>query len=69
VSGKLVKTIQHQVNAQGYRVTDVPWDGLDEFGDRIGKGVYVYKVAVRGTDLAGNSRIVESDFEKLVILK
>jgi hypothetical protein len=69
VSGKLVKTIQHQVNANGYRVTDIQWDGLDDYGDRIGKGVYVYKVAVRGTDLAGNSRVIESDFEKLVILK
>ncbi len=69
VSGKLVKTIQHQENAQGYRVTNVVWDGRDDFGDRIGKGIYVYKVSVRGTDLAGNSRLVESDFEKLVILK
>ena len=69
VSGKLVKTILHQSNPEGYRITDVVWDGKDDFGDTIGKGVYVYKVSVRGTDLAGISRTAESKFEKLVILK
>jgi FlgD Ig-like domain len=69
VSGKLVKTIQHQSSTTGYRVTDVLWDGKDDFGDQIGKGVYLYKVAVRGTDPAGNSKQIESAFEKLVILK
>ena len=23
------------------------WDGLDDFGDKIGKGVYVYKLTVK----------------------
>jgi Peptidase family C25 len=69
VSGKLVKTILHQSNASGYRVNDVHWDGKDDFGDDIGKGVYVYKVAVRGTDLTGKKSEIESKFEKLVILK
>jgi hypothetical protein len=69
VSGKLVKTLHHQTTPEGYRVTDVQWDGKDDYGDNIGKGVYVYKVSVRGTDLAGTSRNIESKFEKLVILK
>ena len=71
VSGKLIKTINHDVNAEantGYRVSDINWDGRDDFGDRIGRGVYIYKIFVQAegtTDKAKQS----SEFEKLVILK
>jgi hypothetical protein len=71
VSGKLVKTIDHAVNAElntGYRVSDINWDGRDDYGDRIGRGVYIYKIFVQAegtTDKAKQS----SAFEKLVILK
>jgi hypothetical protein len=65
VSGKLVKTIQTQASTGGYRVDGITWDGLDNFGDPIGRGVYVYKVSVKA--LSDNSRA--SEFEKLVILR
>ena len=66
VSGRLVKTIQANVFSQGTRVVDdLPWDGLDDFGDRIGKGVYIYRVKVRSTlDDAYAEKM-----EKLVILR
>lgn len=69
VSGKLVKTLQHSTAPEGFRVTDIAWDGRDEYGDQLAKGVYVYRVKVRGTDLNGQEVTAESDFEKLVILK
>ncbi len=69
VSGKVVKTIQHSAPSEGYRVSDIPWDGKDEYGDRLGKGVYLYRVKVRGTDNGGQDSTVESKFEKLVILR
>lgn len=70
VAGKLVKTIQQTMaNNDGYRVTDIQWDGKDEYGDQLARGVYLYRVKVRGTDATGGSGIAESDFEKLVILK
>ncbi|MBK8921605.1 MAG: type IX secretion system sortase PorU [Saprospirales bacterium] len=69
VSGKLVKTILHSKAADGFRVADIGWDGKDEYGDHLARGVYLYRVKVRGTDLAGNTATAESDFEKLVILK
>lgn len=71
VSGRLVKTIQQTViNNDGYRVAnDIQWDGRDEFGDPLARGVYLYRVKVRGTDSAGSSSTAQSDFEKLVILK
>ncbi|MCZ6481922.1 MAG: phenylalanine--tRNA ligase beta subunit-related protein, partial [Alphaproteobacteria bacterium] len=55
VSGKLVKTINGQTSG-GSKVTsslskDLVWDGRDDFGDRIGKGVYVYKLTVRSNEL------------------
>ena len=70
VSGKLVKTIIHTTpNADGFRVTDIAWDGKDDYGDQLARGVYLYRVKVRGTDIAGVTATAESSFEKLVILK
>lgn len=69
VSGKLVKTILHSAAADGFRVTDINWDGRDEYGDNLARGVYLYRVKVRGTDVAGGQVTAESEFEKLVILK
>ena len=68
VSGKLVKTINGQTSG-GSKVTsslskDLVWDGRDDFGDKIGKGVYVYKLTVRSNEL---NKEVEK-IQKLVIL-
>lgn len=63
VSGKIVKTIDGFYNSQGYRVGPISWDGKDDFGDKIGKGVYVYNVEVK----APNGDVTDK-FEKLVIL-
>jgi len=64
VSGKLVKSIQQEIPASGYRCGPIDWDGLDDFGSRIGRGVYIYKVKVRS-----ESGQVAEKFEKLVILR
>ncbi len=69
VSGRLVKTILHSAPADGYRVNDIQWDGKDEYGDQLARGVYVYRIKVRGTDTSGKAVTAESEFEKLVILK
>lgn len=63
VSGKLVKIIDGYYGGEGYRVGPISWDGRDDFGDRIGRGTYVYRVKIKTP--AGKS--VE-EFEKLVIL-
>lgn len=64
IGGKLVKTINRQVRQSGFRSEPIAWDGLDDYGDNLGKGVYVYKLEVRNTD----GKRAEK-FEKLVILK
>ncbi|MBK7567484.1 MAG: type IX secretion system sortase PorU [Bacteroidetes bacterium] len=65
VSGKRIKTLEQQVSTDGYRVDNIEWDGLDEYGDNIGKGVYIYKLTVKAS--SDNSKA--NEFQKLVILK
>jgi hypothetical protein len=64
VSGKLIKTIHQDIVATGFRVDNIRWDGLDDFGDKIGRGVYVYKVNVQ--DAEGDNA---NKFQKLVVLR
>jgi hypothetical protein len=65
VSGKLVKTINQNIQSSGSLSRDITWDGLDDFGQKIGKGVYVFKLSVS----APNSDLKAEKFEKLVILQ
>ncbi|MDR1226318.1 MAG: type IX secretion system sortase PorU [Prevotellaceae bacterium] len=49
ISGKLVKTIRCSIteSSTSLRSAPIEWDGRDDYGDRLGKGVYLYKVKVR----------------------
>ena len=66
VSGKLVKTILGTTESFGNNSfsRDISWDGRDDFGDKVAKGVYIYKLNVRSESL--NKSV--SKIEKLVIL-
>jgi hypothetical protein len=64
VSGKLIKTLDSKEYMSNSHFSGLDWDGRDDFGDKIGKGVYVYKVWVRAPR-DGSSAL---KFEKLVIL-
>ncbi|HLG03260.1 MAG TPA: oxidoreductase, partial [Bacteroidia bacterium] len=63
VSGKLVKTINQRVAAEGYRSEAIEWDGRDDYGDKIGRGVYIYRVLARTEE-----GLTAEKYEKLVIL-
>jgi hypothetical protein len=68
VSGKIVRTLNGQTTG-GIKSTsslsrDIIWDGRDDFGEKIGKGVYIYKLKVHSSAL---NKTVEK-IEKLVIL-
>ena len=68
VSGKLIKTINRNVQTSGALVSspeNISWNGLDDFGNKIGKGVYIYKLKVKSTI----SNLVSEKYEKLVILQ
>jgi len=64
VSGKLIKTINQHIQTEGNLSRSIVWDGRDDFGNKIGKGVYVYKLKVKST----TNNIFAEKFEKLVIL-
>lgn len=65
VSGRLVKTLNDSFFADGNLYCDLEWDGLDEYGDRLGRGVYVYQV-----ELSNPSQAVKVNrFEKMVLLR
>ena len=63
VSGKLVKTIRDTQFLEGNRSNPIEWDGRDDYGDRIGKGVYLYRLKVRNAQ----GETVEK-IEKIAIL-
>lgn len=64
VSGKLVKTINHLAYNECYRSDGIVWDGRDDFGDQLAKGVYIYKLTATNPENQKAEKI-----EKLVILK
>jgi hypothetical protein len=65
VTGKVVWTHNASLPPSGsFLSRQITWNGRDDFGDRIGKGVYIYKITVRS---ALTNQQVEK-FEKLVIL-
>jgi hypothetical protein len=65
VSGKLIKSINEVVQTAGILSRSINWNGKDDFGDRVGKGVYVYKLEV--TNISTGVRAEK--FEKLVLLQ
>jgi hypothetical protein len=68
VSGRLVKTLE-----KGYDFSDgtvwqddcIEWDGLDDYGDQLARGVYLYQVRLRGDE----TTVLDGELEKLVILR
>lgn len=65
VAGRLVKTLDDSFFADGNIYCDLDWDGLDEYGDAIGRGAYVYQVLLK--DESTGEKV--STFEKLVVLR
>ena len=63
ITGKLVKTIQEQVTCQGFKNEGIEWDGKDDFNDKLGRGVYLYKLSISDSENQKAEKI-----EKLVIL-
>lgn len=64
VAGRIVKTINQQVVSQNTLSRDIKWDGLDDFGDKIGKGVYIYRLIVKVNQTGEQIEKIE----KIVIL-
>ena len=63
ITGKLVWSHRQTVFTTGFLSREIEWDGRDNFGNRLAKGVYIYKLTVRTSTGKSTKRI-----EKLVIL-
>lgn len=63
VAGRLVKTIRNTIFSTGNRSSEVEWDGRDDFGGKLGRGVYIYNLRVRTKDGKSAEKI-----EKLYLL-
>ena len=64
VSGKIIKSLEGIYSATSKRIGPINWDGLDEYGDKIGKGVYVYQITVKNSKGETDNAI-----QKLVLLR
>ncbi|HEV7331839.1 MAG TPA: type IX secretion system sortase PorU [Flavisolibacter sp.] len=47
VSGKQIKTLTQTINTPGTRSIELSWDGRDEWGEKPGRGIYIYRLAVK----------------------
>ena len=64
ITGKLVKTIDRNVISYGYNIEPISWDGRDDYGNKLGRGVYIYRIKVRS-----NKGEVAERMDKLLILE
>jgi hypothetical protein len=63
ITGRTVKSFSRVITTDGNRSADIHWDGKDDYGDKLGRGVYLYKLKVLAPDKKKKEVI-----EKLVIL-
>ena len=63
ISGKVVKSIYQTINTPGNRSCDIEWDGKDDYGDKVGRGVYIFNLEVKTPDGKKARKL-----EKLVLL-
>ncbi len=78
VSGRVVREIgMHELGPirVGRNMTDFAWDGTDQYGDRLARGVYIYKVIAKlnGEDIeyreTSASQYFNRGFGKMYLLK
>jgi hypothetical protein len=64
VTGKLIKTLSATSLGSKPHISEISWNGRDEFNDVLAKGVYIYKLNVRS--VRDGAKV--SKYEKMVIL-
>ncbi len=50
INGKLIKTIQKNINNQGFKSEPIEWNGTTDSGEKIGKGMYIYRLTLKKGD-------------------
>ena len=70
MNGQLVKVIETEMEPTGFRLGKgecITWDGTSDGGAPLAKGIYVYRVTIKGVDNEGIK--ATSEFEKMVVLR
>ncbi|MEO7983738.1 MAG: type IX secretion system sortase PorU, partial [Bacteroidota bacterium] len=63
ITGRIIKSLDRVITTEGNRSTGIEWDGTDDYGNRLGRGIYLYRLRVIGPDKKRKEVL-----EKLVIL-
>ncbi len=78
VTGRVVREVKmHEIGQVrvGRNISEFAWDGTDEFGDRLGRGVYLYRVIahLHGEEIeyrsTGASQYFHKGFGKMYLLR
>lgn len=79
ISGRVVRELT-ELDLGPLRIgthrTELPWDGTDQYGDRLANGIYLYRVVVKDQDGkdyekydTGTNQFFKKNIGKLVILR
>ncbi|MCO6494616.1 MAG: type IX secretion system sortase PorU [Bacteroidetes bacterium] len=63
ISGKVVKSFYTEIVSPDSHLSPFEWDAKDEFGDKLSRGVYIYRLRAK----SGDGKWVEK-YEKLMLL-
>ena len=63
VEGQAVRTLTKAINEAALRSIEIEWNGRDEKGNRVGKGVYIYQLTI----MSKTGKITRK-VQKLIIL-
>jgi len=48
-NGRLIKRILTRQNTAGYNIVPIIWDGIDDSGNRVARGIYLYTVTIKSS--------------------
>jgi len=69
LTGQFIQNINREDYVSGgYRIDDIEWNGRDHEGAEVSPGMYIYRLKIVFSN-GGNNEVVESNAEKLVIIR
>jgi hypothetical protein len=63
ITGRIVRSFSRTITTEGNRSAEIEWDGKDDHGDKLGRGVYLYRLRV-----IASGKMKKEVIEKLLIL-